>query len=173
MRSPWVFSWTQNRQLLPAWFGVGQSLSAFIRARPEGLANLQLMYRQWPFFEGVIENAALALAKADLAIGRKYVALVEEQTESDSIWRAIQDDFDNSVSSVLQITERSGMLDHVAWLRDSIEVRNPYVDPLNLIQVTLLRRLRNFTTSTDDAIEIQSLVRSTIQGVAAGLRTTG
>jgi phosphoenolpyruvate carboxylase len=170
---PWVFSWTQNRQLLPAWFGIGAAIANFLGLHRDGLEKLRTMYRQWPFFAGVIENAALALAKADLGIGAEYLRLVKDPRVAQAIWDRIQHDYHASVSGVLQITGRTGLLSDVAWLRDSIEVRNPYVDPLNLMQVALLERARRDQDSEEIAAELQALIRATIQGIAAGLRTTG
>jgi phosphoenolpyruvate carboxylase len=176
---PWVFSWTQNRHLLPAWFGVGAALDGFAADHTEGLVRLQTMYEQWPFFRGMIENAALALAKSDLGIARCYADLMPGGANESPVWRVIEEDHRRSTSAILQITRRQGLLDEVPWLQESIEVRNPYVDPLNFLQIILLKRQRerehNSQPATNPSIrdELGELLRLTIQGVAAGLRATG
>jgi phosphoenolpyruvate carboxylase len=164
---PWVFSWTQSRIILPAWYGLG---SALAQAREQvGLSVLQEMERDWPFFTALLSNAEMGLAKADLAIGRRYVDLVEDEPLRESIWERICTEYERTRELVLAITGQARLLDRSPVLQRSIERRNPYVDPLSFIQVTLLRRLR-----ADDASE--ELVRPmllTINGIAGGLRNTG
>ncbi|MBX3417790.1 MAG: phosphoenolpyruvate carboxylase [Pirellulaceae bacterium] len=176
---PWVFSWTQNRHFLPAWFGVGAALDGFAADHPDGLERLRAMYDEWPFFHGMIENAALALAKSDLGIARCYAGLMPEGAEESDVWQVIEEDHRRSTSAILQITRRQGLLDEVPWLQESIEVRNPYVDPLNFLQIVLLKRQRereenaDLASNSGDRDELGELLRLTIQGVAAGLRATG
>jgi phosphoenolpyruvate carboxylase len=163
---PWVFSWTQNRVILPAWYGLG---TAFQSVPPEALAEL---YRDWPFFRAIIDNAELALAKADMEIARCYTQLLEEDWQKSPVMHLIEQEFDRSRQAVLSLTGREVLLQAQPWLERSIRVRNPYVDPLNLIQVETFRRLRN--CDTEQGLELHwNLLRMTIQGVAAGLRTTG
>jgi phosphoenolpyruvate carboxylase len=164
---PWVFSWTQSRIILPAWYGLG---SALAQAREEaGLPALQEMERDWPFFAALLSNAEMGLAKADLTIGERYADLVEDETLRQPIWARIRTEYERTRELVLAITGQARLLDRSPVLQRSIERRNPYVDPLSFIQVTLLRRLR-----TDGASE--ELVRPmllTINGIAGGLRNTG
>jgi phosphoenolpyruvate carboxylase len=164
---PWVFSWTQTRIILPGWYGLG---SALAQAREEvGLEMLQEMERDWPFFAALLSNAEMALAKADLAIGERYVELVEDETLRDAIWASIRAEYERSRELVLAVTGQKRLLDRSPVLQRSIERRNPYVDPLSFIQVELLRRVRR-----DGASE--ELVRAmllTINGIAGGLRNTG
>ena len=160
---PWVFSWTQNRAIIPAWYGIG---TAFQSVDSQRLAAL---YQDWPFFRAVIDNAELALAKADLDIARCYSELVEGDS---SIIDLLASEFERSRTAVLALTGRNQLLEGQPWLERSIRVRNPYVDPLNLIQVETFRRLR--AAQDDQELELcWRLLRMTIQGVAAGLRTTG
>lgn len=161
---PWVFSWTQNRIILPAWYGLGTACEQF--GRPEELRQL---YTDWPFFKAVIDNAELALAKADMGIAASYARLVEDGEQAGEIMGIIQKEFELSCQAVHNLTGRARLLEAQPWLERSIRVRNPYVDPLNLIQVDTFRRLRD--GSGQD--EYWDLLRMTIQGVAAGLRTTG
>ena len=160
---PWVFSWTQNRAIIPAWYGIG---TAFQSVDSQRLAAL---YRDWPFFRAVIDNAELALAKADLDIARCYSELLEKESDIIGLLSA---EFERAREVVLALTGRTQLLESQPWLERSIRVRNPYVDPLNLIQVETFRRLR--AAQDDQELELYwRLLRMTIQGVAAGLRTTG
>ncbi|MBS2036700.1 phosphoenolpyruvate carboxylase [bacterium] len=160
---PWVFSWTQNRAIIPAWYGIGTAFQTVDSAQLAGL------YQNWPFFRAVIDNAELALAKADIDIARCYAQLAGNETQ---IMDLLAAEFERSRAAVLALTGRKVLLESQPWLERSIRVRNPYVDPLNLIQVETFRRLR----ATQDEQELDllwRLLRMTIQGVAAGLRTTG
>lgn len=167
---PWVFSWTQNRVILPAWYGLGAAFESF--GNPEVLHQL---YQEWPFFRAVIANAELALAKADMGIARAYARLLPAQSPALQVSGLLEQEFERSRSAILSLTGKSLLLEGQPWLERSIRVRNPYVDPLNLIQVEVFRRIRA-QEDGDDALDHSSfwdLLRMTIQGVAAGLRTTG
>ena len=119
-------------------------------------------------FRALIDNAELALAKADMRIARSYASLISDDS-SDAVWKLISEEFETSRGAILLIKENSELLADIDWLRSSVLKRNPYVDPLNLSQINLLRRLR----SDDCNDELTDLVRLSIQGIAAGLRTTG
>jgi phosphoenolpyruvate carboxylase len=162
-----VFSWTQARIILPAWYGLGSALE---QAHQEaGLPVLQEMDRDWPFFTAVLSNAEMALAKADLRIGERYVGLVEDETLRDAIWERIRDEYERTRQLVLAVTGQARLLDRTPVLQRSIERRNPYVDPLSFIQVELLRRLRTDSASE----ELMRPMLLTINGIAGGLRNTG
>jgi phosphoenolpyruvate carboxylase len=164
---PWVFSWTQTRIILPGWYGLG---SALAQAREEaGLAVLQEMDRDWPFFAALLSNAELDLAKADLAIGERYAGLVEDETLREAIWVPIRAEYERTRELVLAVTDQARLLDRTPVLQRSIERRNPYVDPLSFIQVELLRRLRRGGGSP----ELARAMLLTINGIAGGLRNTG
>ncbi len=165
---PWVFSWTQSRHMIPAWFGLGTALEA----AHEEVPALRDFYRRSGFFRATIDNAALALAKADMGIARVHSRLVGDPAVRDEIWGRISAEYERTRAGVLALTGREALLDETPWLQRSIEVRNPYVDPLNLIQVELFRRLRELGED-GDTDELRSLIRLTIQGIAGGLRTTG
>jgi phosphoenolpyruvate carboxylase len=167
---PWVFSWTQNRLIIPAWYGLGAAVEQ--DAQPEKLRHY---YQEWPFFRAIIDNAALALAKADLGIGRHYAQLVTSEELRERIWSRLESEHRRSEQAVLQTIGQTNLLQDVPWLQRSIAVRNPYVDPLNLIQLEVFRRLRE-AQAQDDQPQVHAyvtLLRMTIQGVAGGLRTTG
>ena len=162
-----MFSWTQARIILPAWYGLG---SALVQARElAGIEVLQEMDRDWPFFAALLSNAEMALAKADMTIGERYAELVEDATLRDAIWSRIRSEYERTREQLLAVTGQTRLLDRTPVLQRSIERRNPYVDPLSFIQVELLRRLRHGNASED-------LVRAmllTINGIAGGLRNTG
>jgi phosphoenolpyruvate carboxylase len=164
---PWVFAWTQTRLLLPSWLGAGEALADAI-ARGEQ-PELQAMYRDWPFFRSTIDLIAIVLAEAEPSIAAEYDRrLVPEPL------RPFGDDLRSrlarTVAQVLTITGGQHLLDAVPVLRRSIEVRNPYVDPINLVQIELLRRIRA-SNDEDDALWHAFMI--TVNGIAAGMRNTG
>jgi phosphoenolpyruvate carboxylase len=172
---PWVFAWTQNRCMIPAWYGIGSAFQAFARAHPDGWETLRAMYQGWPFFRATIDNAVLALAKSDMDIGRSYAELVEDAETREKIWGMISAEYGRSRDSVLRANGQPELLEEVGWLQHSIRLRNPNTDPLNLLQIEWLRRLREAERRGDEAQqrECRELLRLTIEGVAAGMRTTG
>ena len=172
---PWVFAWTQNRCMIPAWYGIGAAFQAYARAHPEGWHMLQEMYAGWPFFRATLDNAVLALSKADLDIGRMYAQLVDDGEVRERIWGLIAAEYGRSRDAVLLVNGQPGLLQEIPWLQQSIRVRNPNTDPLNLVQVEWLARLRDAERRGDvqRQAECRELLRLTIEGVAAGMRTTG
>ena len=172
---PWVFSWTQNRCLIPAWYGLGAALTELLDGQVSGWQTVYEMYRQWPFFQATIDNAALALAKADALISSRYADLVANDEVRQRIGKMIADEREGSRRAILALTGGADLLSTTPWLQDSIDARNPYIDPLNLIQIELIRRRRAFTAdaSSEESERIRGLLRLTVQGIAAGMRTTG
>jgi phosphoenolpyruvate carboxylase len=172
---PWVFAWTQNRCMIPAWYGLGSALHAFARTHPDGWETLRAMYEGWPFFRATLDNAVIALAKSDLQIGRMYADLVADAAIRESIWEMIASEFARSRQAVLRTNGQPELLEEIPWLQQSIRVRNPNTDPLNLVQVEWLRRLREARAAGDPSreAECRELLRLSIEGVAAGMRTTG
>ena len=166
---PWVFSWTQARIVLPAWFGLGSALGAAVEA--DGLELLQEMEREWPFFSALLSNAEMACAKADLAIGRRYAELVEDREVRDRIWSLIEAEFGRTCDALLAVTGQERLLAREPLLRASIDRRNPYVDPMSLLQVELLRRAR--AAGDGDGEELARASFLAINGIAAGMRNTG
>jgi phosphoenolpyruvate carboxylase len=170
---PWGFSWMQSRHVLPGWYGIGQALSAYGET-PERRNLLQEMYRQWPFFQVVMDNAQVSLAKADMSIGRLYAGLVQDESIREEIFGTIEAAFDLTLRWMNIITGQQDLLESDPVLRRSVRQRNPYVDPLNFIQVSLLRRLR--AMPDPDSPEGQLLLQAiflTINGIASGLKNTG
>ncbi len=170
---PWTFAWTQSRHLIPAWYGLGTGIRQHVHQDEGHWAMLQEMYKTWPVFQAIMDNAELALAKTDIDIAGRYAELAG--TNGNAIWKMIADEFRLTCGCVCLITGQHELLERTEWLSRSIRSRNPYVDPLNLIQIDLLRRRRKSTAiqQADHATRLQELIRLSIQGIASGLRTTG
>ena len=167
---PWVFSWSQCRLMLPGWFGFGSAVEAFLAARPDGgLALLQRMNREWSFFAALLSNMDMVLAKSDLAIASRYAALVKDVGLREAIFGRIRAEHQRSVQALLAITGQQELLDGNPLLKRSIRNRFPYLDPLNHVQVELLRRHRE---QRDDE-RIRNGIHLSINGIAAGLRNSG
>ena len=165
---PWVFSWTQARIVLPAWYGLGTALA---EARAEhGVDLLREMQRTWPFFSTLLANAEMACAKADLHIARRYVELWDDAEPRERIWAALREEYERTCAELLLVSEEERLLDRSPVLQASIDRRNPYVDPLSFLQVELLRRLRS---EDGDAETLQRLSLLCVNGIAGGLRNTG
>ena len=157
---PWVFAWTQNRILLPSWFGAGSALE-------EGDLELQReMWRAWPFFRMACSTLEMALFKVDLAIGRRYLALVDDDLAG-RFWPLLESEHDRVVARLLAIRDAESLLDGTPALRERLSHRNHWVDPLSHLQVALLTRARAGDASVGAAL------MATITGIAAGLRNTG
>ncbi len=162
---PWVMSWTQTRANLPGWYGLGAGLEVIEKKFP-GLAAE--MYREWPFFRSLLDNAQMSLAKADMGLFARYASLAKDQT----LAARIQKEFSRTVKFVTRATG-TALLETEAVLRRSIELRNPYVDPIHHVQVELLRRYRRLAEDHADRPALERALMLSIQGIAAGLRNTG
>lgn len=166
---PWVFSWSQCRLMLPGWYGFGSAISAYLKENPEGLARLQAMYQSWPFFATLLSNMDMVLAKTDMAIASRYAALVSDEGLRNAIFPRIRAEWKSTVDHLLAITGNSDLLGANPGLKRSILYRFPYLDPLNHLQVELLRRYR----AGDKEERTKRAIHLTINGVAAGLRNSG
>jgi len=166
---PWVFGWMQSRHGLPAWFGVGHALSAFIRQKKENLDLVREMMEKFPLFRTMIRNVEIGMAKADLSIAGLYADLVTGASLRERVFAMLRDEFELTLRMVLQITGQKGLLETNPVLERSIRLRNPYVDPMSLVQVELLRRKRR----GEDTDELNYALAATINGIAAGLHNTG
>jgi phosphoenolpyruvate carboxylase len=165
---PWVFGWTQSRLLVPAWFGVGFAVEQYL-AKPGALDLLQTMAREFPLFIDLVRNVELALGKVDLATARLYSSLVEDAQVRERVYGLFESEFHRAVSAVLAVTRQTELLQSNQVLAHSIKLRNPYVDPMHLIQVDMLRRKR----AGEDTPEVNRAIAATISGISAGLRNTG
>jgi phosphoenolpyruvate carboxylase len=169
---PWVFGWTQSRLLIPAWFGVGYAVEKYLAEGETGqnrLGTLITMAKEFPLFIDLLRNVEMALGKVDLGTARLYSSLVEDEGLRSRIYTRFEEEFDRSVDAVLKITRQTELLQSNPVLARSIKLRNPYVDPMHLIQVDLLRRKR----AGEDTPEINRAISATISGISAGLRNTG
>ena len=165
---PWVFGWTQSRLLVPAWFGVGFAIEEFNK-KGGSIELLRLMAREFPLFIDLIRNVEMALGKVDLSTARLYSELVPEAKLRERVYGMFEVEFHRSVNAVLAVTNQKELLETNRVLAHSIKLRNPYVDPMHLIQVDMLRRKR----AGEDTPEVNRAIAATISGISAGLRNTG
>ncbi len=184
---PWVFAWMQSRYVLPSWYGVGLAFEEYVREQPERLAQLQAMYRKWPFMRAFLDNLQMTLSKADMHIARHYSLLVDDEEVRQQMSNEIEQEYERTRHMLLSIVGGTALLDGVPVLQRSIRLRNPYVDPLSYFQVVLLRRLRALggpllladaaqktaTAQEQERATLTYAVLLTINGIAAGLRNTG
>lgn len=166
---PWVFSWMQSRFNLPSWYSLGTGLAAV-----DDLPLLQDMYDGWLFFRTLLNNSEISLLKADMEISALYVSLVPDKNLADSIFNTIRSEYDRTRDLVLRISRHKSLLELEPITQQAVQLRNPYVDPLNYIQVETLRRLRALPDpECEEANPLREIMSLTINGIAAGLRNTG
>ncbi len=172
---PWVFSWTQNRCMIPAWYGLGTALTEIKYSDRSSWNILCEMYRSWPFMQATIDNAVLALAKADMYVAHQYADLEADADIRRRCWTLIAAERDRTRQALLDMVGGNELLATNPWFFSSIEVRNPYIDPLNMIQIELMKRRRMLPEDSTESEreELRDMLRLTVQGVAAGMRTTG
>jgi len=163
---PWVFSWTQTRLILPGWYALGSGLEAYLDSVGEetGIETLRAMYEEWPFFRTTLDNAALALARTEPEIAAEYAKLADDELR-ERFFPELIEEYERGRELILEVSGREDLIRR-DWLGESLERRNPYVDPLNVLQVDLLGR----THRTD---EEERTLRLTVNGIAAGMKNTG
>jgi phosphoenolpyruvate carboxylase len=167
---PWVFGWAQCRLMLPAWFGFGAAVAAWTQARPDdGMKLLQAMAREWPFFRTLLSNMDMVLAKSDIGIASRYKDLVENAQLREEIFARLCAEWESSKQALLSILDQRALLERNPALARTIRDRFPYIDPLNHVQLELLKRHR--AGDTDERV-VQA-IHLTINGIAAGLRNSG
>jgi phosphoenolpyruvate carboxylase len=166
---PWVFGWMQSRHLVPAYFGVGYALEKFAAKDAAKLELLREMMQRFPLFVDIVRNVEIALAKADFGIARMYAALVQDEALRERVFKMLEEEFERTRRMVLAVTGQKELLERNAVLSNSIRLRNPYVDPMSLLQVDLLRRKR----AGEKGEELDRAITATINGISAGLRNTG
>ena len=169
---PWVFSWTQSRINLPGWFGAGTGFTEWTAAETGQVNLLKEMYAQWPFFRTVIDNMHVGMGAASLETAKHYFELSPDAA-GEQFAKLICDEFDLTQQWVLRISGRLRLLDTEPWLQNSIDKRNPYLDPLNLLQVALCRQLKNQIDDPEAAAVTHSLILLSVNGIAAVLQNTG
>ncbi|MDX2077355.1 MAG: phosphoenolpyruvate carboxylase [bacterium] len=170
---PWVFSWMQSRAIIPSWYGVGYALATYCDTNPNGLETLQAMYRDWAFFNNLIENMELDVVKADMGIAELYAELVGDSDLRRKIFAQIKSEHARAWDFIGKVTGQIEPLAKMPVILRSIARRNPYVDPLNFLQVELLRQLRQTTPDTDEYRTLLRETLATVNGIAAGMKTTG
>jgi phosphoenolpyruvate carboxylase len=170
---PWVFGWAQSRHTLPAWYGLGTALQTWRNDNPARLAKVQEMYREWPFFRSLLGNIQMALFKGEMNIARMYTQLASDPDMANTIYNKIRDEYRLTVTQVLGVSGIQELLEENPVLSLSLYRRNPYLDPLNVIQITLLSRYRDSTLSDKERERwLHPLLRS-INAIASGMRNTG
>jgi phosphoenolpyruvate carboxylase len=174
---PWVFGWMQSRHVVPAYFGVGHALETFVQAHPGGLDLLREMTGGFPLFLDIVRNVEIALAKADFSIARLYASLVDDAALRDRVFTTLEAEFQRTRRMILAVTGQQELLERNPVLANSIRLRNPYVDPLSLLQLELLRRkraaARDPAGTAEASAELDRAITATINGISAGLRNTG
>lgn len=174
---PWVFSWAQCRLMLPAWYGFGTAVEAFLAAHPDGMARLQAMYRDWPFFRTLLSNMDMVLSKSSLAVASRYAELVEDEALRERIFSRIRAEYETTVRRLLEIMGQKKLLEGNPLLDRSIRNRFPYLDPLNHVQIELLkshrRNQRRNGGQIDPNDKVLHGIQLTINGISAGLRNSG
>jgi phosphoenolpyruvate carboxylase len=167
---PWVFSWAQCRLMLPGWYGFGSAVEAWVKDNPDtGMAFLKELYREWPFFRTLLSNMDMVLAKSSIAIASRYAELVPDVALREKIFERIRREWQSSIDALLEIMGQTRLLESNALLERSIRHRFPYVDPLNHVQVELLKEHR--AQNTDE--QVLRGIQITINGISAGLRNSG
>jgi phosphoenolpyruvate carboxylase len=167
---PWVFGWTQNRLMLPGWLGVGTALDEIAR-EPDGLALLQRMEEKWPFFGDLLARIDMVCAKTDVEITRAYVERLESDTD---LLATLIAEFELTVATILKVRKTRELLSDNDVLSAAITLRNPYVDALSVLQISQLARKRKLTREKGQNLEeVESILATTVSGIAQGLRNTG
>ena len=169
----WVFGWAQSRHTLPAWYGIGSALKMWLNGKVNGMQKLQEMYRAWPFFRALLSNTQMSLFKAEMGIAEEYAELAHNPEQARVVYTRISSEHRDTTANVLEVAQLGSLLEETPVLALSLSRRNPYLDPLNHIQITLLKRYRN--ENQDEATRtmwLEPLLRS-INSIATGMRNTG
>ena len=170
---PWVFGWSQSRHTLPAWYGIGSALKRWREENPGQEETLQELFDQWPFFHSMLRNTQLSLTKGEMNIAREYAGLVSDQERAQEVYGMIKEEYDRTVEELLRVARSDSLVDIDEYIGTSMKRRNPYLDVLNHIQITLLGRHRDESVSDAERDQwLPPLLRS-INAIAAGMRNTG
>ncbi|MCC6302129.1 MAG: phosphoenolpyruvate carboxylase [Gammaproteobacteria bacterium] len=170
---PWVFGWAQSRHTIPAWYGIGSALRDWCKDDPRRLEELRTMYRQWPFFRALLSNTQMSLFKADMTIAGEYAQLCGDGRLATKVYGMIREEYHRTVEYTLTVAKAKQLIEENPALALSLSRRNPYLDPLSHIQITLLKRCRDPDLGTEERTAwLNPLLRS-INAIAAGMRNTG
>ncbi|MBC6413938.1 MAG: phosphoenolpyruvate carboxylase [Chromatiales bacterium] len=173
---PWVFGWSLSRHTLPAWFGIGSALEDFVNEHADNMRKLQKLYSEWPFFHSLMENMQMALSKANMSIAEQYAGLCVDQESAMRILKIIKTEYYKTVDYVLQVSGCDKLLAHQSSLMLSIQRREPYIQPINYLQIMLLKKYRQIQQtngSSDDENQYMELVLRSMSAIASGMRNTG
>jgi phosphoenolpyruvate carboxylase len=168
---PWVFSWTQNRQTISGWYGFGSSILESIEGGYTTEAELKIMYKKWRFFNSLVKNIEMVLFKTDMLIGREYTDL-NQKLFVKQIYDMINEEYEKSRKAVLIITGEKSLLNNDKMLKRTLSLRNPYIDPISFIQIKLIKSFRSAKNQSKKN-ELLNILRSSVNGIAAGIRNTG
>jgi len=169
----WVFAWAQSRQTLPGWYGIGSALESWCVDRPERLAELQQMYQRWPFFRALLSNTEMALSKADMGIAREYAALCLDPESAQQVFSTISAEYQRTLAWILTVINSTSLIEDNPALALSLSRRRPYLDPLNHIQIVLLKRYRDGELKDTERDRWRDPLLRTISALSTGLRNTG
>ncbi len=170
---PWVFGWSQSRHTLPAWYGIGSALRAWREAHGDQPELLHKLFKEWPFFHSMLRNTQLSLTKGEINIAGEYAALVSDQGEAQPVYQMIREEYLRTVEEVLHVAETESLIDIDEYIGLSMMRRNPYLDVLNHIQITLLRRFRDESEPEAERDKWRAPLLRSINAIAAGMRNTG
>ncbi|GAC1446024.1 MAG: phosphoenolpyruvate carboxylase [Chloroflexota bacterium] len=167
---PWVFAWTQSRYGLPGWYGLGSALRKELDAGK--LQEMRVMYKRWPYFQWLLDAAQVSLGKADLSVAAEYGKLCRDEEIRNRFSKILHDEYHRTVEAVNEVVGQARLLDSWSMLQRSIDLRNPYVDPMSHIQIRAIRQIRD-TEDEDVAEVLRSIIDRSVTGIAAGLQNTG
>ncbi|MCS7012791.1 MAG: phosphoenolpyruvate carboxylase [Chloroherpetonaceae bacterium] len=169
---PWVFAWTQSRATLPSWFGFSDGVDAVL-AQGTSIALFQEMYDGWRFFRTLLDSMQMSLSKCDIRVAEEYAKLVSDTAMGMTIFEAIRTRFYHTIDLICTITRQKELLENNPALRRSIRAREPYIDPLSYIQVIALKKYRRSEASEEERKKLLSVLRNSVNSIAAGIRNTG
>ncbi|MCW9031429.1 MAG: phosphoenolpyruvate carboxylase [Gammaproteobacteria bacterium] len=169
----WVFGWAQSRHTMPAWFGIGTALDKWLQGDEHRLETLQQMYKDWPFFRSLLSNSQMALFKGEMQIAKSYISLCENQDTAKKVYKIISNEYTRTTDNVLNIADINELLEETPHLALSLTRRNPYLDPLNQIQLSLIKKYRDESLTDEERTKWLHPLLRTISAIAAGMRNTG
>lgn len=169
----WVFGWAQSRHTIPAWYGIGSSLKKWLGKDEKRLKKLQEMYKKWPYFNALLSNTQMALFKAEMRTAAEYAELCEDPAVAEKVYGLIKSEYDQTTKNIFKVAQIENLVEENPTLQLSLARRDPYLDPLNHIQITLIKRFRDESLSDEERdVWLEPLLRS-INAIAAGMRNTG
>lgn len=169
----WVFGWAQSRHTMPAWFGIGTALDKWLINDEHQLETLQKMYKDWPFFRALLSNSQMALHKGEMQIAKTYISLCENQDTAKNVYKIISNEYTRTTDNLLNIADINELMEETPHLALSLTRRNPYLDPLNQIQLALIKKYRDESISDEVRKQWLHPLLRTISAIAAGMRNTG